>query len=63
MKIAIGVLLFIILNIILIPASSIFSTGFWFYLGTLLTLMQIIVGFSVVYGIMYSKLKEYRGDN
>lgn len=55
-RIIIGTLLFIILNIILIPMTGILSNGWLLYLGSILTFIQIVVGFSVVYGIMVDKL-------
>jgi hypothetical protein len=56
MKIFIGSLLFIIINLIIIPTLSLFYDGWLFYLGSILTFIQIVIGFSVAYGIMVNKL-------
>ncbi len=63
MKIAIGLVLFILINLVVIPIISLFTDGWLFYLGSILTFIQIVIGFSVVYGIMVDKLTHLGRDN
>lgn len=58
MKVTIGVLLFVILNIIVIPMATVFQDSVLFYIGGILTFIQIVVGFSTIYGIIVSKLTK-----
>ena len=59
----VGLILFVLLNIIFIPITSLFMNGWLFYLGSILTFVQIIIGFSVIYGIIIKKITNYGGDD